>query len=238
MVTRINCRVQFSELWQSRKPKWSYFKTSKFCANEVCKGFVHIPQIKELSNHRNLDGIRREGVISPSHAFITTSYLNEEGEGEWAQVGMEGGTGVIWQVFENPWKRGKQEQHFVFFFFIKINLGFSFFFFLLFPHCDSLAAWVCLHCPHFRLQMLGLCKKKKSSCFWSNQQTDCYSCDVISNFPPANWLTKQECGLKDKESRNRDIKLDFFTKQGPQKYTQLLQVSCSLTQISTVFSAL
>lgn len=41
-------------------------------------------------------------MISPSHAFITTSYLNGEGEGEWAQVGMEGGTGVIWQVFENP----------------------------------------------------------------------------------------------------------------------------------------
>lgn len=161
MVTRINCRVQFSELWQSRKPKWSYFKTSKFCANEVCKGFVHIPQIKELSNHRNLDGIRREGVISPSHAFITTSYLNGEGEGEWAQVGMEGGTGVIWQVFENPWKRGKQEQHFVFFFYQNKSWFFFFFFFLLFPHFDSLAAWVCLHCPHFQLQMLGLCKKKK-----------------------------------------------------------------------------
>lgn len=162
MVTRINCRVQFSELWQSRKPKWSYFKTSKFCANEVCKGFVHIPQIKELSNHRNLDGIRREGVISPSHAFITTSYLNGEGEGEWAQVGMEGGTGVIWQVFENPWKRGKQEQHFVFFFFIKINLGFSFFFF--FSFSPTLTRWL-LESVYtvliFNYKCWGCAKKKK-----------------------------------------------------------------------------
>lgn len=162
MVTRINCRVQFSELWQSRKPKWSYFKTSKFCANEVCKGFVHIPQIKELSNHRNLDGIRREGVISPSHAFITTSYLNGEGEGEWAQVGMEGGTGVIWQVFENPWKRGKQEQHFVFFFFIKINLGFSFFFFfLLFPPLWLAGCLSLFTLSSFSTTNVGAVQKKK-----------------------------------------------------------------------------
>lgn len=174
MVTRINCRVQFSELWQSRKPKWSYFKTSKFCANEVCKGFVHIPQIKELSNHRNLDGIRREGVISPSHAFITTSYLNGEGEGEWAQVGMEGGTGVIWQVFENPWKRGKQEQYFVFFFYQ--NKSWFFFLFFFFSFSPTLTRWL-LESVYtvliFNYKCWGCAKKKKkSSCFWSNQQTE------------------------------------------------------------------
>lgn len=240
MVTRINCRVQFSELWQSRKPKWSYFKTSKFCANEVCKGFVHIPQIKELSNHRNLDGIRREGVISPSHAFITTSYLNGEGEGEWAQVGMEGGTGVIWQVFENPWKRGKQEQHFVFFFYQNKSWFFFFLFFSPFPPLWLAGCLSLFTLSSFSTTNVGAVQKKKKKFMFLVQSADrdCYSCDVISNFPPANWLTKQECGLKDKESRNRDIKLDFFTKQGPQKYTQLLQVSCSLTQISTVFSTL
>lgn len=81
------------------------------------------------------------------------------GKGGWKGKGGNGGGvgGVIWQVFENPWKRGKNEQHF---FLIKIN-------FLFFFSCDSSTAWVRLHCPHFKLQMLGLCKK--SSCFWSNQ---------------------------------------------------------------------
>lgn len=155
----------------------------------------------------------------------------------WGWREVRGSSGKCLRILE---KEENKNSILYFFFYQNKSWFFFFFFFLLFPHFDSLAAWVCLHCPHFQLQMLGLCKKKKKKFMFLVQSADrdCYSCDVISNFPPANWLTKQECGLKDKESRNRDIKLDFFTKQGPQKYTQLLQVSCSLTQISTVFSAL
>lgn len=156
-------------------------------------------------------------------------------------TGGDGGRygGHLASVWESLKKR-KTRTAFCIFFFIKINLGFSFFFF--FSFSPTLTRWL-LESVYtvliFNYKCWGCAKKKKKFMFLvQSADRDCYSCDVISNFPPANWLTKQECGLKDKESRNRDIKLDFFTKQGPQKYTQLLQVSCSLTQISTVFSAL
>lgn len=155
-------------------------------------------------------------------------------------TGRDGGRygGHLASVWESLKKR-KTRTAFCIFFFIKINLGFSSFFFSPFPPL-WLAGCLSLFTPSsFSTTNVGAVQKKKKFMFLvQSADRDCYSCDVISNFPPANWLTKQECGLKDKESRNRDIKLDFFTKQGPQKYTQLLQVSCSVTQISTVFSAL
>lgn len=101
-------------------------------------------------------------VISPSHAFIITSYLNGEGRvkgqrwGWGVGWGWGGSSGKCLRILEK--KEGKKNS---IFFLIKIN--FLFFFF----SCDSSTAWVRLHCPHFKLQMLGLCKK--SSCFWSNQ---------------------------------------------------------------------
>lgn len=162
MVTRINCRVQFSELWQSRKPKWSYFKTSKFSANEVCKVFVHIPRIKELSNHRNLDGVRRgERYLHLMHLLSHRTWMGKvrvNGH-RWGWREVRGSSGKCLRILEK--EENKNSILYLFFFFIKINLGFSFFFFFFFSPCDSLAAWVCLHCPHFQLQMLGLCKKKK-----------------------------------------------------------------------------
>lgn len=173
MVTRINCWVQFSELWQSRKPKWSYFKTSKFSANEVCKVFVHIPRIKELSNHRNLDGGRRgERYLHLMHLLSHRTWMGKvrvNGH-RWGWREVRGSSGKCLRILEK--EENKNSILYLFFFYQNKSRFFFFFSSSFFPPCDSLAAWVCLHCPHFQLQMLGLCKqkkKKKSSCFWSNQ---------------------------------------------------------------------
>lgn len=152
----------------------------------------------------------------------------------WGWREVRGSSGKCLRILEKE----ENKNSILYFFFYQNKSWFFFFFF--FP--PTLTRWL-LESVYtvliFNYKCWGCAKKKKKFMFLvQSADRDCYSCDVISNFPPANWLTKQECGLKDKESRNRDIKLDFFTKQGPQKYTQLLQVSCSLTQISTVFSAL
>lgn len=155
----------------------------------------------------------------------------------WGWREVRGSSGKCLRILE---KEENKNSILYFFFYQNKSWFFFFFFFSPFPPLWLAGCLSLFTLSSFSTTNVGAVQKKKKKFMFLVQSADrdCYSCDVISNFPPANWLTKQECGLKDKESRNRDIKLDFFTKQGPQKYTQLLQVSCSLTQISTVFSAL